>query len=56
MGSNFCGELGKLVFGMVGSGPEGSKFWGAKSKKQKRVILKKCVFEGQNKVCSRQNL
>ena len=42
-----------------GSGLEGSDFGGSEflkiSKKQKRVILKKCVFAGQNLVPRRQN-
>ena len=58
-GLGFGEEVGKLGgWGQVGRVSRG-RFWGSKilkiSKKQKRVILKKCVFAGQNLVPRRQN-
>ena len=54
--SDFFEELRKLTFGLgwVGS-RDGQNSDPRKSKKQKRVILKKCVFAGQNLVPRRQN-
>ena len=53
-GSDFCGEVGKLGGWGRGlrSGSE-AKFGVEISEKRKWVKVKKCVFAGPNKVCSR---